>query len=78
MLNERDEKRETRNDKLLLSVSEASKLCGLDDKKIADEIKSGRLKIFKLCGMINPKIPRYELEQWILNNTFQHSQIITR
>lgn len=66
------------NDKLLLSVSEASKLCGLDDKKISDEIKSGRLKVFKLFGMHNAKIPRTELEQWIQNNTFNHQQTITR
>ena len=65
-------------EKLLLSISEASKLCGLDDKKIADEIKSGRLKIFKLFGMHNPKIPRAELEQWILSNTFNTQQVINR
>ena len=66
------------NEKLLLSISEASKLCGLDDKKIADEIKSGRLKIFKLFGMHNPKIPRAELEQWIQSNTFNTQQVINR
>ena len=66
------------SEKLLLSVSEASKLCGLNDKKIADEIKSGRLKVFMLFGMHNSKIPRVELEQWILNNTYNQQQIINR
>ena len=63
------------SDKLLLSISEASKLCGLDDKKISDEIKSGRIKVFKLMNMQQAKIPRTELEQWIQNNTFQFQQI---
>lgn len=57
------------SEKILLSISEASKLCGLDDKKIADEIKSGRLKVFKLFTMHQPKIPRKQLELWIDQNT---------
>lgn len=64
------------SDKLLLSVSEASKLCGLDDKKLSDEIKSGRLKIFKLMTMQQPKIPRKQLELWIDQNTFNQQQIL--
>lgn len=62
------------SDKLLLSISEASKLCGLDDKKISDEIKCGRIKVFKLMNMHQAKIPRTELEQWIQNNTFTLQQ----
>jgi len=66
------------SEKLLLSVSEASKLCGLDDEKIASEIKCGRLKVFKLFNMHHPKIPRKELEQWIQSNTYNLQQTITR
>lgn len=58
------------SEKILLSISEANKLCGLDDKVLSDEIKSGRLKIFKLMNMQQAKIPRTELEQWIQNNTY--------
>lgn len=66
------------SDRILLSISEASKLCGLDDKVISDEIKNGRLKVFKLFTMHHHKIPRTELEQWIKNNTSEYQQIIKR
>lgn len=58
------------SEKILLSISEASKLCGLDDKVLSDEIKCGRIKVFKLMNMQQAKIPRTELEQWIQNNTY--------
>lgn len=66
------------SEKILLSISEASKMCGLDDKVLSDEIKSGRLKVFKLFSMHNHKIPRVELEAWIKNNTTEYQQIIKR
>lgn len=66
------------SEKILLSISEASKLCGLDDKVLSDEIKSGRLKVFKLFTMHHHKIPRTELEQWIKNNTYQLERVIQK
>lgn len=56
--------------KILLSIKEASELCGLDDKKISDEIKNGNIKVFRLPGMTFPKIPFDELKQWIEKNSY--------
>jgi excisionase family DNA binding protein len=56
--------------KILLSIKEASEMCGIDDKKISDEIKSGRLKVFRLPGMVHPKIPIQELQKWIEINSY--------
>lgn len=61
--------------KLLLSIKEASELCGIDDRRISDEIKSGRLKVFKLPGMVHPKIPAVELNRWIENNSYQLQEV---
>lgn len=61
--------------KILLSIKEASEICGLDDKKISDAIKNGEIKVFLLPGMKIPKIPIKELEKWIDRNTIQSSPI---
>lgn len=59
--------------KILLSIHEASKLCGIDDKKISDEIRNGNIKVFRLPGMKNPKIPFEELKSWIEKNSYYQS-----
>ena len=51
------------------SINEASKIIGIGEDKISNEIKQGRLKVFKLPVMAHPRIPHEALRKWLEENT---------
>lgn len=53
----------------LLSINQAARLMGINEKIISDEIKMGKLKVFRLFGMKNAKIPLWALREWQEQNT---------
>lgn len=69
---------ERMSEKLLLSVSEASKLCGYTDEVLANQIKLGNLEVFVLFERKHPKIPLKALNKWIDERTGKLPQEIIR
>lgn len=57
------------NELKLLSLNEAAKELGISKELIAQQIKNGNLKVFILPFMKHPKIPAFELKNFIQQNT---------
>lgn len=61
--------------KILLTVQEASALCGVSEQRIREQIKLGEIKVTLPDGWNEGKISRTNLEDWIDRRSYYQSQI---